>query len=99
QADTVGVYRGQCTEFCGLSHANMRMLVRAIDSAAFFGEWVPNQQKTAVEPEEGTLEAAGKAVFVAQLCSSCHLIRGVNDEQVNDPETGVKAQLVAGVAP
>ena len=25
-----GIYRGQCTEFCGLSHANMRMLVRAL---------------------------------------------------------------------
>ena len=99
QADTVGVYRGQCTEFCGLSHGNMRMLVRAIDSGTFFGEWIPNQQKTAVEPDEGTEEAAGKEVFTAQLCSSCHLIRGVNDEKVNDPETGVSTQLVAGVAP
>lgn len=99
QADSVGVYRGQCTEFCGLSHGNMRMLVRAIDSDAFFGDWAPNQQREAVRPAPGTLEAAGEEVFVAQLCSSCHLVRGVNDEKVNDPETGVETQLVSGVAP
>ena len=28
QADEPGIYAGQCTEFCGLSHANMRMEVR-----------------------------------------------------------------------
>jgi cytochrome c oxidase subunit 2 len=99
QADQVGIYRGQCTEFCGLSHGNMRMLVRAIDSATFFGEWIPNQLKPAVKPEAGSLEAAGEEVFTSQLCSSCHLIRGVNDEKVANPETGVETQLVAGVAP
>jgi cytochrome c oxidase subunit 2 len=98
QADTVGVYRGQCTEFCGLSHGNMRMLVRAIEPADF-ATWTENQQREAVEPAEGTLEAQGKEVFEAQLCSSCHLIRGVNDEKVANPETGVEAELVAGVAP
>lgn len=99
QADTVGVYRGQCTEFCGLSHGNMRMLVRAIDSTAFFGEWVPNQQQPARTPAPGSAAAAGEEVFKAQLCSSCHLIRGVSDEKHADPETGVTAQLVSGVAP
>lgn len=98
QADTVGVYRGQCTEFCGLSHGNMRMLVRAIDAGTFDGEWVPNQQKPAITPTDPVAKA-GEEVFKAQLCSSCHLIRGVNDEKVENPETGVHAQLVSGVAP
>ena len=31
QADEPGIYAGQCTEFCGLSHANMRMEVVALD--------------------------------------------------------------------
>ena len=30
QADEPGIYAGQCTEFCGLSHANMRMEVIAM---------------------------------------------------------------------
>ena len=29
EADEPGIYAGQCTEFCGLSHANMRMEVVA----------------------------------------------------------------------
>ena len=39
QADEPGIFRGQCTEFCGLSHANMRMLVRALP-AADYDAWV-----------------------------------------------------------
>jgi cytochrome c oxidase subunit 2 len=98
QADHVGVYRGQCTEFCGLSHANMRMLVRAV-TPADFALWHTNQIKPAVEPAAGSREALGKEVFVSSLCSSCHLIRGVTDKQVADPEKGVHTQLVSGVAP
>lgn len=98
QANTPGVYRGQCTEFCGLSHGNMRMLVRAV-SLDDFNTWKANQLKASVKPDPGSTAAAGEAVFKGQLCSSCHLIRGVNDEQVNNPKTGVKTQLVSGVAP
>ena len=32
EADQPGIYAGQCTEFCGLSHANMRMEVVALDA-------------------------------------------------------------------
>ena len=39
QADDPGIYRGQCTEFCGLSHANMRMLVRALPTDEY-DRWV-----------------------------------------------------------
>ncbi len=98
QADGVGVYRGQCTEFCGLSHANMRMLVRAVSEADYL-KWSENQLLAAKKPAPGSVEAAGEEVFKGQLCSSCHLIRGVNDEKVANPESGVKSQLVSGVAP
>ena len=42
QADEPGIYAGQCTEFCGLSHANMRMEVVALDPADF-ETWKANQ--------------------------------------------------------
>ena len=64
QADDPGSYWGQCTEFCGLSHANMRMLVRAV-SADDFQIWESNQKKAAVEPAAGSQAAAGKSVFVS----------------------------------
>jgi cytochrome c oxidase subunit 2 len=98
QSDTIGVYRGQCTEFCGLSHANMRMVVRVV-SQADYDAWVKNQLKPAAEPAKGSQAEAGKAVFLGQLCSSCHLINGVNNDQVNNPDKGVKSLLVSGVAP
>ncbi len=37
QADEPGIYMGQCTEFCGLSHANMRMEVVALDRGGLRG--------------------------------------------------------------
>ena len=33
EADQPGEYWGQCTEFCGLSHANMRIRVVALNDA------------------------------------------------------------------
>ena len=98
ESNQIGVFRGQCTEFCGLSHANMRMIVRVV-SQDDYDAWVRNQLKPAVEPAAGSEAAAGKAVFLAQLCSSCHLINGVNDAKVADPDKGVKSLLVSGVAP
>ena len=37
EADQPGIYAGQCTEFCGLSHANMRMEVVALDDGRLRG--------------------------------------------------------------
>lgn len=99
QADKPGTYLGQCTEFCGLSHANMRMLVRAVPMDEFKA-WVANQRKPAAEVPAGNLDAiAGRDYFKSAACSQCHLIRGLTDEQVKDPEKGVATQLVSGNAP
>jgi cytochrome c oxidase subunit II len=95
-ADEPGVFEGTCTEFCGLSHSNMRMVVRAV-SEADFEAWHENQLLPAREPTTD-LERAGKEVFEGQLCSNCHLIRGVSDEKVAGDQ-GVESYLVPGVAP
>ncbi len=42
EADQPGIYAGQCAEFCGLSHANMRMEIVALDDADFQA-WIDNQ--------------------------------------------------------
>ena len=39
QADTPGLYRGQCAEFCGLHHAHMQFTVTA-HSPAGFTRWL-----------------------------------------------------------
>ena len=75
QADEPGYYLGQCTEFCGLSHAYMRMAVRALPEAEY-KEWLAAQMKPASLPADEAAQR-GLAVFTAQ-CASCHQIRGVN---------------------
>ncbi len=90
QASEPGVYIGQCTEFCGLSHANMRLKVRALPRAEY-DAWVENQLREAAEPTSEAA-AAGLAVFEAQ-CTTCHLIRGVNQD------TYEGAAQVSGAAP
>lgn len=71
-----------CAEFCGLSHARMRARVIAVTDAGF-AEWVVGQQTDAVEPSTD-LEVEGLALFGEKGCSACHVIRGVNDDVVDN---------------
>jgi cytochrome c oxidase subunit 2 len=48
-----GVYFGQCTEFCGLSHARMRMQVVAM-TPADFDNWWDQQKAPATAPTAGS---------------------------------------------
>jgi cytochrome c oxidase subunit 2 len=92
EASRPGVFRGQCTEYCGLSHANMRMLVRALPQEEY-DAWVENQRRPAAEPTS-ELAIEGKTQFES-LCASCHLVDGVNNDQLAETPPA----LVAGVAP
>ena len=38
RAEETGEYEGSCTEFCGLQHAEMTMVVRAVDAAGYEAE-------------------------------------------------------------
>jgi cytochrome c oxidase subunit II len=77
-ADRPGIYAGQCAEFCGLSHANMRMEIVALDPPDF-QKWIDNQLEPYQSPAEGTLAAEGEATFIAQ-CSRCHQIDGLTQD-------------------
>jgi cytochrome c oxidase subunit 2 len=73
QADQPGTYLGQCKEFCGISHANMRFRVIA-QTQADFQAWVQQQQAAAAEPGPDAL-----AVITSVGCGGCHTITGVQD--------------------
>ncbi len=79
EADEPGIYAGQCTEFCGLSHANMRMEVVAL-SPDDFETWKRGQLAPYEAPEEGTLAATGEQTFIQQ-CSRCHQVNGLLDTE------------------
>lgn len=101
QADEPGIYAGQCTEFCGLSHANMKMEAVALN-ADDFETWKANQLAEYTSPEEGTLAAAGEAAFTAN-CAYCHQVNGLATTNADGTTTPVLANpdefIVSGAAP
>lgn len=70
QADAPGEYYGQCVEFCGVSHANMRFKVVAVLREEF-DAWLLHQANPALEPSDA-LAAQGKKLFRDAGCSGCH---------------------------
>lgn len=97
-AETPGEYRGQCAEFCGLSHANMGMRV-IVETPDAFERWVAAQTATPAEPTG--LAAEGKAIFVRSACVGCHTIRGVSTGVLGPDLTtfGSRRTLAAGMLP
>ena len=75
-----GEYHGQCAEYCGTSHANMRF--RAIvHSQGDFEQWIKAQQAAPAEPTDD-LAKQGKDVFTKSTCVGCHAITGVSAGQI-----------------
>jgi cytochrome c oxidase subunit 2 len=76
-----GIYSGQCTEFCGISHANMRMRAVA-QTANDFAAWVVNQQQSQAPLTADDQFSSPDAYAGYQLfnglgnCSSCHTVTG-----------------------
>ena len=96
-AERPGIFAGQCAEFCGLSHANMRMEIVALDDADF-QVWLDNQLEPYQSPEEGTLAAEGEAEFIAQ-CARCHQVDGLTDADGELVVAHPEDQVYAGAAP
>jgi cytochrome c oxidase subunit 2 len=74
QADSVGVFRGLCAEFCGHQHAEMGFLVFA-ESPKNFARWLARERDTASTPID-SLTQRGREVFLGSSCVMCHAIAG-----------------------
>jgi cytochrome c oxidase subunit II len=71
-ASEPGVYRGNCTEFCGVQHANMLLQV-VVEEPADFERWIAAQQK----PHRVTVPFTdGQKRFMTSACAACHTIKG-----------------------
>ena len=92
-----GIYAGQCTEFCGLSHAYMRMETIVLKRADF-DAWVANQLAPYESPAEGTLAKEGEALYIQQ-CSRCHQVNGLADAEGNLIVSAPEQYVVSGAAP
>lgn len=73
QADEAGTYLGQCAEYCGLSHADMRLRVIAQEEADF-RQWVDDQQQP-LSAEAGAFVA--ETLNTKWGCTQCHAFNGV----------------------
>ena len=98
--DSVGVYSGQCAEFCGASHANMRLRVLVLRDSAFQA-WVRRQQAAPLVLPRGSLEARGRDVFAKSACIGCHTIDGVSKGIIgpNLSHVGGRTTIAAGLFP
>lgn len=85
-----GVYRGQCTELCGVNHGFMPIVVNAV-STDDFNKWVGEQTKVAEQYavtdnsrdahnklSQKALMTLGKAKY-QQVCMACHKADGRGD--------------------
>ncbi len=87
-----GKFGGWCAEYCGLSHAQMRLWVQVVTSQEF-DDWVDRQMAP-------TLAASGEQIFEASGCGACHTIRGTQADGTIGPDlthVGSRSTLGAGI--
>lgn len=96
RATRAGRFRGQCAEFCGLSHALMAFDVVAMEPAAF-DAWLAAQRRPA-QPAA----AEGARLFASYGCGGCHQVRGAGQAGTIGPDlthVGARQTLGAGIQP
>lgn len=72
-----GEYQGQCAQFCGDQHANMRFRV-IVQTQEEFDAWVKQQQQPAADVSNNPLAVKGQQIFFTPSngCIGCHMING-----------------------
>lgn len=97
QADSAGVYRGQCAEFCGHQHAKMAVMIIA-EPRSKFNTWYKEQLQPAAQPADSATQR-GEIVFMSRGCPICHTVGGTRAQgRMGPPLThiGTSLTLAAG---
>jgi cytochrome c oxidase subunit 2 len=100
RADEPGFFQGQCAEFCGAQHANMRFIVIA-EPQDKFDAWLDAQRQPAREPTTDA-QWRGKTIFLSTTCATCHSISGTpafGRVGPNLTHVASRAVLAAGAVP
>ena len=95
EADEEGTYLGQCAEYCGLSHADMRFRVIA-QSEDEYRDWVARQQEEMNAEQTDFINSTLSEKFG---CTSCHAFSGVSEAAIgpNLSHVGDRTTFAAGV--
>ena len=91
RAETPGVFRGQCAEYCGGPHAQMAFYVLAEEIEAF-DRWRGAQRAPATGDSD---------LFLAH-CAACHTVRGTRASGTLGPDlthVGSRLSIGAGILP
>jgi len=92
EANQTGTYFGQCAEYCGTSHANMRIRV-IVQTQADYQTWI-SQQEQGPAPPTSADATAGLTLFSQLGCSGCHTITGISSGVVGPNLTHFKSRSV-----
>jgi cytochrome c oxidase subunit 2 len=96
--ESTGEFYGQCTEFCGLQHANMRFRL-VVEEPAAFQAWVQRQQQP--QPREAAADLkVGQDTFARAGCVACHAIDGTAASGTIGPNlthVGSRTTIAAGI--
>lgn len=111
ETDEPGMYWGQCAEYCGLQHAQMRFLVIAHEPEEY-QSWLAHHSQPAesdipaaagAEPtEQEEMIAWGREVFMSSSCVYCHAVAGTEARGEFGPDLTHMASretLGAGILP
>ncbi|MCY4417638.1 MAG: cytochrome c oxidase subunit II [Chloroflexi bacterium] len=86
-AEDVGMYYGQCAEFCGTAHAQMKFRVHALPDVEYRA-WVDGWGGELAEPMSAEA-SAGQLVFLGDgQCVTCHTVGSA--DIVNEVGDGVQ---------
>jgi cytochrome c oxidase subunit 2 len=104
--DSIGTFLGQCAEFCGESHANMRLRV-VVDAPADFEAWAARQAQPTAVDSGVALEVAGLEAFRKirdpgnHTCIACHTVAGVSGGVAgpNLTHIGSRQTIAGGILP
>jgi len=99
--DSVGEVYGQCAEFCGDSHANMRFRV-VVQTPEDFQRWVAAQQAPPAPVDSAQAQvAAGSQLFMTKGCLACHTIEGRSAGVIGPNLTHLASRgtIAAGILP
>ncbi len=91
-------FYGECAEFCGEQHAQMKFDVY-VDTEGDFRKWADNMLNPKAPEDEKALQ--GKALFNELGCTACHAITGhqgaVSAKAPNLTNFGERPRIAAGV--
>ena len=96
----IGIFRGQCAEFCGTQHAHMALVV-VVQSYPDFIKWWDHQLQPAVAPRT-PLQLAGYQYVTNGPCSACHNIGGTTASGTVAPDLthlASRRSIAAGTLP